>query len=258
MLSFLKAILKEIKIVAPLLIHKTQQTLKYDPPFQDAGPRQNSLDILLERWIQDGGGSLDHAAYVMGLLTWIGIPIKHTQLLVKQIVGLIAHTELRRSQCAVGKFLRFMEEAIRRHGVQNLDCASRFLQVVLFSGQTVSKNRSPCVEAADGVIRSGSLGKERGNPIVDRKEVVILASHFLRGLKCFQKMIRDFLGPRQRPDRRVFHEPVLKGIPRVSPFIRFSQEVSRPCPPFTTKIPRASAMTSFEDCVTAITSVSPY
>src|SRR2546422_11348598 len=87
----------------------------------------------------------------------------------------------------------------------------------LFSGQTVSKNRSPCVEAADGVIRSGSLGKERGNPIVDRKEVVILASHFLRGLKCFQKMIRDFLGPRQRPDRRVFHEPVLKGIPRVSP-----------------------------------------
>src|SRR5438034_10370193 len=101
MLSFLKAILKEIKIVAPLLIHKTEQTLKYDPPFQDAGPRQNSLDILLERWIQDGGGSLDHAAYVMGLLTWIGIPIKHTQLLVKQIVGLIAHT--RSEERRVGK-----------------------------------------------------------------------------------------------------------------------------------------------------------
>src|SRR6266403_65964 len=132
MLAFLEAILKEIEIVASLLIHKTEQTLKYDPAFQDAGPRQNSLDILLERWIQDGGRSLDHPAYVMGLLTWIGIPIKHTQLFVKQIVGLIAHTELRRSQCAVSKFLRFMEEAIRGHGVQNLNCASRFLQVLLF------------------------------------------------------------------------------------------------------------------------------
>src|SRR5207249_11783717 len=117
MLAFLKAILKEIKIVAPLLIHKTEQTLKYDPPFQDAGPRQNSLDILLERWIQDGGGGLDHATNVVGLLAGIGIPIKHTQLLVEQIVGLIAHTEFRRSQCAVGKFLRLVEQAIGRHGV---------------------------------------------------------------------------------------------------------------------------------------------
>src|SRR2546429_2662370 len=78
MLSFLKAILKEIKIVAPLLIHKTEQTLKYDPPFQDAGPRQNSLDILLERWIQNGGRGLDHSAHVVGLLA--GIDRKSTRL----------------------------------------------------------------------------------------------------------------------------------------------------------------------------------
>ena len=145
--------------------------------------------------------------------------------MVEQIVGLIAHTEFRRSQCAVGKFLRLVEQAIRRHGVQNLDRAPRFLPVVLFRGHTVSKNRSPCIEAANGVIRSGSLGKECGNLIIDGEEVVILASHFLCGLKRLQKMIRNFLGSHQRPYRRIFHEPILKRIPRVRPLVRFAHEV---------------------------------
>src|SRR5256884_1860663 len=184
MLAVAGAILEEIKIVAPLLIHKTKQTLKDDSAFQDAGPRQNSLDILLERWIQNGGRGLDHAAHVVGLLAGIGIPIKHPQLLVEQIVGLLAHTEFRRRQCAVGKFLRLVEQAIRRHGVQNLDRAPRFLPVVLFRGQTVSKNRSPCIEAANGVIRSGSLGKEG-----DRKSTRLNSSHgyISYAVFCFKK-----------------------------------------------------------------------
>src|SRR5207244_8818731 len=128
---------------------------------------------LLERWRQAGGGGLYHATKVVGLRAGIGTPITQTQPLVEQIVGLIAHTEFRRRQCAVGKFLRLVEQAIRRHGVQNLDRAPRFLPVVLFRGQTVSKNRSPCIEAANGVIRSGSLGKEGGNLIVDGEDVVI-------------------------------------------------------------------------------------
>src|SRR2546430_15540282 len=127
MLAFLKAILKEVKIVAPLLIHKTKQTLKDDSAFQDAGPRQNSLDILLERWIQNGGRGLDHSAHVVGLLAGIGIPIEHPQLLVEQIVGLIAHTEFRRSQCAVGKFLRLVEQGNRRDWGKNLGRAARVL-----------------------------------------------------------------------------------------------------------------------------------
>src|SRR5260221_10231085 len=38
-------------------------------------------------------------------------------------------------------------------------------------------------------------------------------------------MILDLLGPSQKPDCRVFHEPILKGIPRISPFVRFSHEI---------------------------------
>src|SRR5260370_32673704 len=106
----------------------------------------------------------------MGLLALMGIPIKTWQLLVRKIVGLIAHTEFRRSQCAVGKFLRFVEEAIRGHGVQNLDRAPCFLPVVLFCSQAVSKNRSPRVESADSVIRSRSLVKECGNLMVVGEE----------------------------------------------------------------------------------------
>src|SRR5580704_12276458 len=106
-----------------------------------------------------------------------------------------------------------------------MDRAPRFLPIVFFCGQTVGENRSPRVKAAYGVIRSGSLGKKGGNLIVDREEVVVLASHFLRGLERFQKMLCDFFGPRQRSYNRVFHEPILKRIPSVSPFVRFAHEV---------------------------------
>src|SRR6266571_712498 len=58
--------------------------------------------------------------------------------------------------------------------------------------------------------------------LVGSKEIT---DHFLEAFQTAQKMIRNFLGSHQRPDRRVFHEPILKGIPRVSPFVRFAHEV---------------------------------
>src|SRR5258708_38122021 len=94
----------------------------------------------------------------MGLLVWVGIAIRDGQLFIEKIGGLSAHTEFRRGQRAVGKLLRLVEEAIRGHGVKNLDGAPRFLTVMLFPGQTVSQNRGPRVEAADGVVCSGPLG----------------------------------------------------------------------------------------------------
>src|SRR5258708_19617563 len=72
------AILKEIEIVAPLLVHEAQQTFEHDSAFHDAGPGKDGLDIFLECGVEDRGGSLYHSADVGGFLGGIGVPIEHT------------------------------------------------------------------------------------------------------------------------------------------------------------------------------------
>src|SRR6266446_4374281 len=120
-LTVSRTVLEEIEVVAPLLVHETQETLKNDPSFHDSRPWENGLHVLLERWIQNGGCGLNHSANVVGLLTGIGVPIKHAELFVEQVLRLLLHTELRRRERTVGKFLGLVKEAFCRNGIQNPD-----------------------------------------------------------------------------------------------------------------------------------------
>ena len=65
----------------------------------------------------------------MRFLAGIRKPIKHTQLLVQQVFALGLHSEFGRSQRAVGKLLRLVEQSVRRHGVQNANGTARFVGV---------------------------------------------------------------------------------------------------------------------------------
>src|SRR6267378_230131 len=74
------AILKEIEIVAPLLVHEAQQTFEHDSAFHDAGPGKDGLDIFFECGVENRGGSLYHSADVVCFLAGIGVPIEHAEL----------------------------------------------------------------------------------------------------------------------------------------------------------------------------------
>src|SRR6267143_1377057 len=82
-LTVSRTVLEEIEVVAPLLVHETQETLKNDSSFHNSRPGENGLHVLFESGIQDGCGSLYHSANVVRLLTGIGIPIKHAELFVE-------------------------------------------------------------------------------------------------------------------------------------------------------------------------------
>src|SRR5258708_37620835 len=71
------AVLEKIEVVAPLLVHETQETFEDNSSFHDAGPRQNGLDVFFERRIKNRCGSLHHPTDVMRFLAGIGVAIKH-------------------------------------------------------------------------------------------------------------------------------------------------------------------------------------
>src|SRR6266481_3512553 len=59
-LTVSRTVLEEIEVVAQLLFHETQETLKNDPSFHNSRPRENGLHVLFGSGIQDGCGSLYH------------------------------------------------------------------------------------------------------------------------------------------------------------------------------------------------------
>src|SRR5258708_6644820 len=64
-LAVSRTVLEEIEVVAPLLVHETQETLKNDPSFHNSRPGENGLHALFESGIQDGCASLYHSANVV-------------------------------------------------------------------------------------------------------------------------------------------------------------------------------------------------
>ncbi len=93
----------------------------------------------------------------MRLLTGIGVPVKHPELFVEEVLRLVCHAQFCRRKRTVGEFLGLVEEAFRGHGVQNIDRAPRFLQILIFSGQSVCQDRGPGIQTTHGIVRASTF-----------------------------------------------------------------------------------------------------
>ena len=100
-----------------LLIHEAQQPFEDDSALHDSGPRQNGFHVFFECGIEDGSSGLHHAPNVVVLLAGIREPIKHSQLLIEQILCFVLEFEFRRRQRAVCELLGLVEQPLGGHGV---------------------------------------------------------------------------------------------------------------------------------------------
>ena len=83
----------------------------------------------------------------------------------------------------------------------------------------MSKNTRPGVKTTDGVVGAGPFRLEIRRLVVNREEVVVLASELLRVFKAVKKCARNVFRTGKHPNRGVLDQSIFEGIPRIGAFV---------------------------------------